>query len=69
MRSGGSKRTPATTNHVQPDRERRVAARSFDRVGGRRLGNHQARRGDDALAMAALDRFVDGDSRVRSRRP
>ena len=44
---------------VQPDRERRHPPRALDRVARGRSSDHQARGAQDAVAMCALDRFID----------
>ena len=44
---------------MQPDREPRQPARQFDRCRGRRRSDHQARRGEDAFHMRALNGAVD----------
>ena len=61
IRSGGSSGRPGDDDDVQPDAERGVCARALDRVGGGRFGDHEARSGDDPLAMTTLDRLVDRD--------
>ncbi len=44
---------------MQPNREPRQPARQFDGRRRRRRSDHQARRGEDALDMGALDGAVD----------
>src|SRR6266702_2054931 len=47
-------------SEMQPDPEPLQVAGARDGVGGARLGDHQAGTGQDAVAMAAFHRLVDG---------
>jgi hypothetical protein len=44
---------------MQPDLKARQPARQLNRSRRRRRSDHQARRGEDAFDMRALDRLVD----------
>lgn len=54
---------------MQPDREPRQAVRYLHSPGGRRRADHQARRGEDAFDMRALNRLVNlvGETEVVGR--
>ena len=58
---GGQNWRAIDQRQVQPDAERRQPPRTGNRVGDRRAADHQAGRGQDAVAMRDLDRFVDRD--------
>ena len=59
MRSGGSSRPALDQHEVQADAQARQAAGAPDRVGGGGLRHHEARGGEDAVAVRRLDGLVD----------
>ena len=52
-------RIPLDNDEMQPDRQVRQRASPPHRIGGGGPGDHQARRGQDAVAVRLFDRLVD----------
>ena len=59
--AGGNIGCAVDQHEMQPDPQPRQTARPHHGVGGGRRRDHQARAGQDAVAVGPLDRLVDGD--------